>query len=54
MFNVEPTRQVDVAALLCESTRHLEARLDELDLPFQLTAMEQLACLVPAEQVQTS
>ena len=54
VFDVKPTRQVDVAALLSEATRHLESRLDELDLPFQLTEIEQLACVVPGERVQTS
>ena len=47
VFDAKPSEQVDIAALLTEAERNLEARLHDLDLPFQLTAIEQLACLIP-------
>ena len=46
-FDAKPSGQVGVAALLTEAEQHLEARLDDLDLPFQLPVMEHLACLIP-------
>ena len=54
VFDTKPTGQVDVGALLSEATRHLESRLDEMELPFRLPVMEQIACLVPGEQGQMS
>lgn len=47
VFDAKPSGQVGVAALLTEAEQHLEARLDDLDLPFQLPVMEHLACLIP-------
>ena len=54
VFGAKPTGQVDVPGLLSEATRQLESRLDELELPFRLPAMEQIACLIPGEQAQAS
>ena len=32
-----------------DARRHVESRIDELELPFKLPAVEGLACLVPGE-----
>lgn len=37
----------EITALLGEAQKHLESRIEDLDLPFRLPVIESLACLVP-------
>ena len=39
----------DVADLIADARRYVESKLDELDLPFALPAVESLACLAPRD-----
>jgi hypothetical protein len=48
VFDVPPKQEVDVPSLLEEAERELGSRLKEIDLPFQLPAIECIACLLPA------
>jgi len=47
-FDVRPKTLVDIPSLLMEAEKELETRLKEIDLPFRLTAIECIACLLPA------
>lgn len=53
VFDVKPKGGVDAAKLLHEAEVALEARLNELDLPFRLPAIERLAMLVPGKPDKT-
>ena len=45
-----PGGELDVPAILSMAERHLESRLGDLDLPFQLPVIEPLSCLIPGEK----
>ena len=47
LFHAEPEEELNVSEILSVAEQSLRSRLDELDLPFRLPAIEQLACLVP-------
>lgn len=49
VFDVLPKEEVDVQSLLDAAERELGSRLKEMDLPFQLPAIECIACLLPAQ-----
>jgi len=51
VFDVSPSREVNVMNLLLDAERILESRLNQLDLPFHLPTIERLACLVPGQPV---
>jgi len=53
VFDVKSKGGVDTENLLHEAEVALEARLNELDLPFRLPAIERLAMLVPGEPDKT-
>ena len=46
-FDSEPGEEFDIPTILATAERALSSRLDELDLPFQLPDVEDVACLVP-------
>jgi hypothetical protein len=48
VLGVDPSTELETAALLADAEAYLERRLGELDLPFRLPAIETLACLMPA------
>lgn len=52
LFQAEPTEELDVSQVLAEAEQSIESRLDELELPFRLPAIEQLACLIPGTRVR--
>ena len=46
-FRVEPQDDIDVPGILSDAERCLKSRTGELDLPFRVPEIEQIACLVP-------
>lgn len=48
VLDVPQEQKVDVPSLLKEAEQVLSSRLKEIDLPFQLPAIECIACLLPA------
>ena len=51
-FQAKPTKELDVSEVLADAEQSLKLRLDELELPFRLPAIEQLACLIPGTGVR--
>ena len=47
LFDAEPEESINIPEILSLAEQCLRSRLDELDVPFRLPAIEQLSCLIP-------